>query len=182
MTATQKLDPAEDLSFGGNAPYIDLTHAGIWDGAIAGEIGKPAFARVNAFVAARAGHTCEFCGAGEGVKGRFGKGAKKFVIEPRFRYDEKTGVATLMRVIFACASCSKAIHLRQTQLESSRMPADRSPYVAAVARLVDFSGGRKTPDAINGDLRKALEQWDRFNSTISQFDIGIVERFVAQSQ
>lgn len=175
MTVTMKLDEAEDLTFGGNKAYIDLTHIGIWEGVIAKEIGAKACANIDKFVAERAEHVCELCGAGGGIKGLMGQGAKKFKTEMRFEYDYVRNVGILRRLLHVCSKCSQAIHLRQTELQSSRMPPDRSPYVGAIARLIAFSGGTKTKTDIERELSLALEKWDRKNSKIDNFDITIVE-------
>lgn len=175
MTVTVKLDETEDLLFGGNKAYIDLIPAALWHAKIAKNIGARAHANIDKFVAERAGYVCELCGAGAGIKGLMGKGATKFKTELRFEYDETRGVGILRRLLHVCNQCGQAIHLRQTQLQSSRMPPERSPYVGAVDRLIAFSGGTKTKADIECELSRALEAWDRKTLKIRNYDISIVE-------
>lgn len=157
MAVTQKLDDSEDLNFGGNTPFIDLTPLDLWGAVIKRAIGVSAWDLVCTFVVERAKNdqgiaVCEFCGAGDGVKGLMGKGAKKFQVEPRFEFDPTTGNWVLRRLIHSCNQCCQAIHLRQTQLQSRGMPDFRSPLIGAVARLIKFSNDQKTKEDIFREL------------------------------
>lgn len=155
MRVLMKLDDKEDLSFGGNKPYIDLTPLDLWGGVIQRFIGAEAWGVVSNFVKERAKNeqgvpVCEFCGAGDGVKGLMGKGAKTFQVEPRFEYVSGTGIWTLRRLMFICSQCGQAIHLRRTQLQG------RGPMIAAIARHIKFSGDMKSEQEIFGELAQEL--------------------------
>lgn len=130
----------EDRAFGGDKPYIDLTPLNEWGKPIIKHVGKKTWAAIEAFVAQRAHGACELCGAGPDKVGVMGRRANKFAIELRFSHDETTKIATLRRLVHVCVPCNQSIHLRQTELLSSRMPPERSPMIGAIARLAQFHG------------------------------------------
>lgn len=176
MLVKQKLDESEDLSFGGNKPYIDLTPQDLWGGVVQDAIGASGWDLVCQFVSVRAKNdqgipVCEFCGAGDGVKGLMGKGAKKFKVEPRFEFHTGTDKWVLRRLIYCCNQCSQAIHLRQTQKISKGMPDFRSPLIGAVERLIKFSDNQKTKEDIFHELD--IEIVRKRGVTLSKDDLDI---------
>lgn len=149
----------EDRFFGADKPYIDLTPANQWGASIVGHIGASAWAAIEAHVAQRVSHVCELCGASESVQGVMGHRAHKFKIEMRFEHDEESRIAILRRLLHVCVPCSQAIHLRQTALQSKKMPPERSPFIGAVACLVKFHG--VTDAEVKRWLATELAIWDK---------------------
>lgn len=165
----------EDREFGGNKPYIDLTPLNEWGKPIIKHIGKAAWANIEAFAAQRVHGACELCGSSPDTAGVMGRRANKFTVELRFSHDEASKIATLHRLVHVCVPCSQAIHLRQTELQSSRMPPERSPMVGAIARLKHFYG--KDEEQIRKWLASELELWGRRRTAgyPGNMDVDIIE-------
>jgi hypothetical protein len=143
----------EDRHYGGSKPYIDLTEARQWGRQVQKHIGSSAWDAIKKHVAERVGNTCELCSANGIVAGFMGQRAHRFNIEFRYEHNEATKVATLRRLVYTCASCSMAIHLRQTEMSSKDASLDaRSPFVGALQRLSKFN------DMAQVDILKQLRQ------------------------
>lgn len=164
---------SEDRMFGGNIAYIDLTPRELWDGPIKKLLGVSRWYALENHIAFRAQRRCELCGAGKGIKGLMGKGANQFRVEMRFDYDDINRRATLRRLFHVCHSCSQAIHLRQTELQSIGMAVNRSPMIGALARLRYFSGGTKTDADLLAEMKTALDQWMRRDGYDFDFSVAV---------
>lgn len=165
----------EDRLFGGDKPSIDLTPLNEWGKPIIKHIGQSAWAGIETFAARRAQGTCELCGASPEKAGVMGRRANKFTIEFRFSHDEATKIATLRRLVHVCIPCNQSIHLRQTELQSSRMSPERSPMVGAIARLKHFHG--MTEAQVRQWLATELALWGsrRTNGYPENMDVDIIE-------
>lgn len=175
MMNTKATIRTEDQAFGGNKPYIDLTPLNEWGKPIIKHIGMAAWASIERFVAERMHGTCELCGSSPNTAGVLGRRANKFTVELRFSHDETTKIATLRRLLHVCVPCNQAIHLRQTELQSSRMPPERSPMIGAIARLVHFHG--VTEAQVRERLAAELALWGRrrANGYPENMDVDIIE-------
>lgn len=165
----------EDKLFGSKVPRIDLTPLNLWGKQIIKHVGQKQWDVICAHVVERAGGACELCGASPKVPGVMGRRSTKFDIELRFEHDEARKLATLKRLVHVCVPCYQAIHLRQTQLMSEKMPAERSPMIGAIARLKHFHGVDE-PE-IEQWLMSELRMWKRRedNDYPENINVDIVE-------
>lgn len=170
----------EDKLFGSAVPSIDLTPRDHWGGVIIKHVGNTQWEAVRNHVRDRVGGVCELCGASRNVPGVMGRRSTKFDIELRFEHDENSKVATLKRLVHVCVPCYQAIHLRQTQLISAKMPPERSPMIGAVARLKHFHN-KDWPD-IEQWLGFELRLWNRRkeNNYPENINVDIVESGLAR--
>lgn len=162
----------EDHSFGGNKPYIDLTPAEQWGEWIEKQVGENNMVEILNHVASRANYTCELCGASKKTKGVMGTCSEKFRVE--YRYEHLGDVAILRRIIHVCSGCYHAIHLRQTQLMTTKINKGW-PMINALARLGKIHG--LSESEILCQLGIELEMWEEKRKTEQpkEIDISILE-------